>query len=80
MPALASNVSIAAPRLAPSDPGAYPAPVGDTATDLIELLVGLGCLAAAVPALRTRRLLWLGAVLLLAGAAATVHAVVRLLG
>ena len=52
----------------------------ETATDVIELLVGLGCLAAAVPALRTRRLAWLGVVLLVAGTAAAVHAVARLLG
>ena len=54
--------------------------MGETATDFIELLVGLGCLAAAVPALRARRLLWLGVALLVAGAAATIHAAARLLG
>ncbi len=54
--------------------------MGETATNVIELLVGLGCLAAAVPALRTRRLRWLGIGLLLAGAAAAVHAAARLIG
>lgn len=54
--------------------------MGETTTDVIELLVGLGCLAAAVPALRTRRLVWLGVVLLVAGMAAAVHAMARMLG
>jgi hypothetical protein len=54
--------------------------MGETATDVVELLVGLGCLGAAVPALRSPRLRWLGALLLLAGAAAVAHALVRLLG
>lgn len=50
------------------------------ATYAIELLVGLGCLVAAIPILRTRRRMWPAAVLILAGAAATLHASVRLLG
>lgn len=48
-------------------------------TYAIELAVGLGCVAAAVPALRTRRLRWLGVMLLFAGAAAIAHAAFRLL-
>jgi hypothetical protein len=57
---------------------AYPAPVDRTLTYAIELAVGLGCVAAAVPALRTRRLRWLGVVLLVAGGAAIAHATYRL--
>ncbi|MCI0637097.1 MAG: hypothetical protein L0206_24750 [Actinobacteria bacterium] len=52
--------------------------MGKAATDAIELLIGLGCLAAAVPALRSARLRVFGALLLVAGAAAVVHALVRL--
>jgi hypothetical protein len=58
---------------------AYPAAVDETLTYGIELAVGLGCVAAAVPALRTRRLRWLGVALLVAGGAATAHAAFRLL-
>jgi hypothetical protein len=58
---------------------AYPAPVDRTLTYAIELAVGLGCVVAAVPALRARRLRWLGFVLLVAGAAAIAHAAFRLL-
>jgi hypothetical protein len=57
---------------------AYPAPVDRTLTYTIELAVGLGCVAAAAPALRTRRLRWLGVVLLAAGGAAIAHATIRL--
>jgi hypothetical protein len=53
--------------------------VDRTLSYAIELAVGLGCVAAAVAALRTRRLRWLGVVLLIAGAAAIAHAVLRLL-
>ncbi|HJS27863.1 MAG TPA: hypothetical protein VJ913_12140 [Actinomycetota bacterium] len=45
----------------------------------IELAVGLGCVGVAVPALRTSRLRWLGALLFVAGIAAIVHATIRLL-
>ena len=45
----------------------------------IELGVGLGCVVAGVPAVRTRRLWWLGVLLLVAGAAAIAHAAFRLL-
>ena len=51
----------------------------ETLTYGVELAVGLGCVAAAVPALRARRLRWLGALLLVAGCAAIVHAAFRLL-
>jgi hypothetical protein len=47
-------------------------------TYAIELAVGLGCCAAAVPALRRHRGRWLGVVLLVAGAAAIAHAASRL--
>ena len=68
-------------RICPAGPGHLRCTeMSETVTDVIELLVGLGCLAAAVPALRARRLVWLGVVLLVAGAAATVHAAARLLG
>jgi hypothetical protein len=53
--------------------------VDRTLTYAIELAVGLGCVVAAVPALRTRPLRWLGVVLLVAGAAAIAHAAFRLL-
>jgi hypothetical protein len=53
--------------------------VNRTLSYAIELAVGLGCVVAAVAALRTRRLRWLGVVLLIAGAAAIAHAVFRLL-
>ena len=53
--------------------------MGEGVTYAIELLVGLGCLAAAAPALRSSRLRVLGASLLVAGAAAVAHALVRLL-
>jgi hypothetical protein len=53
--------------------------VSDSLTYAIELAVGIGCVAAAVPALRTRPLRWLGIVLLVAGGAAIAHAAFRLL-
>jgi hypothetical protein len=52
--------------------------VSRTVTYAIELAVGLGCCAAAVPALRQRQVRWLGVVLLVAGAAAIAHAASRL--
>lgn len=57
----------------------YPPPVDGTLTYAIELAVGLGCVAAAVPVLQTRRLRWLAIVLLVAGGAAIAHAAFRLL-
>lgn len=48
-------------------------------TYVVELLVGLGCLAAGVATLRGSRTRWLGVLLLVAGVAATVHALVELL-
>ena len=54
-------------------------PVDGTLTYAIELAVGIGCVAAAVPVLRTRRLRWLAIVLLVAGGAAIAHAAFRLL-
>jgi hypothetical protein len=52
---------------------------GRDLTYLIELAVGLGCIVAAVPTMRSPARQWLGAILLIAGAAAVTHAVVRLL-
>jgi len=52
--------------------------MSQTVTDVIELAVGLGCVIAAVPALRPPRSRWLGVVLVAAGAAAAVHAAARL--
>jgi hypothetical protein len=52
--------------------------VGKTLTDVTELLVGLGCLAAAVATGRSPRLWWLALVLGVAGVAAIVHAIVEL--
>ena len=48
-------------------------------TYVVELLVGLGCLVAAAATLRDSRLRWIGVVLLVAGVAAIVHALVELL-
>ena len=59
---------------------AYPSCVSETATYAIELAVGVGCVVAAIPSLRRRGLRWLGAVLLVAGIAAIVHATIRLSG
>jgi hypothetical protein len=52
--------------------------MSQTVTYAIELAVGLGCVIAALPALRRRRLRWLGVVLITAGVAAATHAGVRL--
>ena len=49
--------------------------MSEAVTFTIELGVGLGCLLAAVPALRMRRLRWLGWPLTLAGAVAVGHAI-----
>ncbi len=54
--------------------------MGRALTYGIELAVGLGCLAASVPAWRIPRLRWLAAVLAIAGAVAAGHALVELLG
>lgn len=54
--------------------------VGDVVTYAIELAVGLGCVIGSVPALGHPRLRWFGVVLLVAGIAAVVHALVELLG
>jgi hypothetical protein len=51
--------------------------MGQSLTYVTELAVGLGCVVAAATA-RSRRLLWLAVVLVVAGAAAIVHAVVEL--
>ena len=48
-------------------------------TYVVELLVGLGCLIAAAATLRSTRTRWMGVALLVAGAAAIVHAIVELL-
>ena len=52
--------------------------MGQTLTYVTELLVGLGCLVAAVATARGPRLRWLALVLVVAGVAAIVHAVVEL--
>ena len=52
--------------------------MGQTLTYVTELLVGLGCLVAAVAAARGPRLRWLALVLGVAGVAAIVHAIVEL--
>ena len=52
--------------------------MGQTLTYLTELLVGLGCVVAAVATARSRRLRWLALLLAVAGAAAIVHAIVEL--
>ena len=51
-----------------------------TLTYVTELLVGLGCMVAAVATARTPRLRWLALVLGVAGVAAVVHAIVELVG
>jgi hypothetical protein len=53
--------------------------MGETLTYLTELAVGLGCVVAAVPTMRSPGRRWLGAILLIAGAAAVTHAVARLI-
>jgi hypothetical protein len=52
--------------------------VNDGLTYAIELAVGLASLAAAIGVRRTGRLGWLALVLLVAGVAASVHAVAGL--
>jgi hypothetical protein len=52
--------------------------MGQTLTDVTELLVGLGCVAAAVATARSPRLRWLALVLGVAGVAAIAHAIVEL--
>ena len=52
--------------------------MGQTLTYLTELAVGLGCVVAAVPTIRSPRRRWLGAILAVAGLTAIVHAVSRL--
>ena len=49
-----------------------------TATYLVELAVGMGCLAGAVAAWRLPRFRWLAVILALAGAAAVGHAALQL--
>jgi hypothetical protein len=53
--------------------------MGETLTYLTELAVGLGCVVVAVPTMRNPGRRWLGAILLIAGAAAVTHAVARLI-
>ena len=53
--------------------------MGQTLTYLIELAVGLGCVVVAVPTIGSPGRRWLGAILLIAGAAAVTHAVARLI-
>ncbi|MDP9342393.1 MAG: hypothetical protein M3Q23_09940 [Actinomycetota bacterium] len=50
----------------------------DTVTSLVELAVGLGCLAAAVGSWRRPSLRWVAVLLAVAGLAAVAHAVVAL--
>jgi hypothetical protein len=50
--------------------------VARTTTYVIEIAVGLACLGAAIGA--ARRSKWLGAVLVVAGLAATAHGIVAL--
>jgi hypothetical protein len=52
--------------------------MGQTLTFVTELLVGLGCLAAAVATAPSPRLRWLALVLGVAGVAAIVHAIAEL--
>jgi peptidoglycan/LPS O-acetylase OafA/YrhL len=54
--------------------------MGQTLTYVTELLVGLGCLSAAVASARSPRLRWLALVLGVAGVAAIVHAIADLVG
>jgi hypothetical protein len=53
--------------------------MAEGATYIVELLVGLGCLIAGAATLRGPRARWVGIVLLVAGVAAIVHALVELL-
>jgi hypothetical protein len=52
--------------------------VSDAITYAIELAVGVASVTAGLGVVRTRRLAWLAAVLLVAGVAASVHAGVEL--
>lgn len=52
--------------------------MGRALTYLTELAVGIGCVVAAVATSRTPRTRWLALVLAVAGAAAIVHALARL--
>jgi hypothetical protein len=52
--------------------------MGQSLTYVTELVVGLGCVVAAVATARSRRLGWLALVLAVAGATAIVHAIARL--
>ena len=52
--------------------------MGQSLAYVTELAVGLGCMVAAVTAVRSRRLRWPALVLAVAGAAAIVHAIVEL--
>lgn len=52
----------------------------ETLTWVIELGVGVACLAIGIAAFRTGRLRIVGVVLVVAGVAAAGHALVRLLG
>jgi hypothetical protein len=49
-----------------------------TVTYLVELAVGLGCLAGAVAAWRVPRVRWVAAVLAVAGLTAVAHSIVEL--
>jgi hypothetical protein len=60
------------------DIGALGSCAMDTAISLVELLVGLGCLAGAVVVFRTGGSRVAGVALLIAGAAAVGHAVTAL--
>jgi uncharacterized membrane protein HdeD (DUF308 family) len=48
-------------------------------TYLVELLVGLGCLIGGATTVQRSRMRWVGIVLIVAGVAAIVHALVELL-
>ena len=53
-------------------------PSSETITDVVELAVGLGCLAAGVGAWRRPQLRWVASLLLVAGLAAVVHSALAL--
>ena len=53
--------------------------MGQSLTSVTELAVGLGCVVVAVPTIGSPGRRWLGAILLIAGAAAVTHAVARLI-
>ena len=52
----------------------------ETLTSVVELVVGLGCLAAAAGSWRRPSLRWVAALLLVAGLAAVAHAAIALAG